>query len=115
MATAFQEVQGTGDTTSQNDDQGVLTDTPAKRKEIVAAAKRLKEIAAERERLTADRRAVMENLVADKVSRDAIDQAVKECDMDEEKLERHDFTHAMARSALGKPVQGQLFAGDTTH
>lgn len=115
MATAASEVPGTGETTSQSDDQGVFVDTPAKRKKIIAASKVLKRIQQEREELSAEKRSTLEKLVADGVSRKAIERAVKDCELDSEKLERQDFHYTMTRAALGKPIQGQLFPGDTTH
>ncbi len=115
MATAASEVPGTGETTPQSDDQGVLVDSLDKRKKIKAAAKVLKRIATEREELSAEKRSTLESLVADGVSRKAIERAVKDCDLDEEKLERQDFHYTMTRAALGKPIQGQLPFEVTTH
>ena len=100
---------------SQRDDQGVLVDSPAIRKQIVVAAKVLKRIGEDREGLSAEKRSVLENLVADGKARKAIERAVKDVEMDCEKLERQDFWYTMARAALGKPLQGQLFPNDTTH
>lgn len=115
MATPASEVPGTGETTHQDDDQGVLVDTPKKRKQIIAAARVLQRIAQDREELTAEKRSTLESLVADGVSRKAIERAVKDCDLDAEKLERQDFHYTMTRAALGKPIQGQLDFDGTTH
>lgn len=115
MALAASEVPGTGETTRHDDDQGVLVDSPAMRKKIKAAAQVLKRIAGEREELVAEKHSTLESLVADGVSRKAIERAVKDCDLDEDKLERQDFHYTMTRAALGKPIQGQLPFDGTTH
>lgn len=109
------EAPGTGETTRQDDDQGVLIDTPEKRKNLVAAARTLVRIEQDRGELSAEKRSVLESLVADGVSRKAIERAVKDCDKGQEKLERLDFYYSMTRSALGKPIQGQLFGDDIKH
>ena len=100
---------GTGETTHQNDDQGVLQNTPELREKIADAVRRLKKIKVDRELLSADKRSILENLVADGVSRKAIERAVKDAELDEDKLERQDFYYTLTRQVMGKPVQGELF------
>lgn len=102
----------TGTEPGRTEQPEILEDTKEKRAKLAKAAKRLKDIAAEREHLTADKRAILEELTADGISKKAIERAVKDCDLEPEKLERQDFWYEMTRRALGKPVQLDAFSTD---
>jgi chromosome segregation ATPase len=101
---ALQEIES-----SSTEEEGVLEMTPTLKKQIQAAARRLLEIKEERNELTAEKRSLLEKLVADKVSREAIERAVKDAERDPDKLERQDFWYTHTRAALGKPIQRELF------
>ena len=104
-----QGLEGTGETTAQDDAQGVFNVTPKLRKKIEAAAKRLEEIGQKRAVLSAEKRATLESLVADKVSRDTIERAVKDVKKDPAKLAMQDTVYEVVREILGHPIQGALF------
>ena len=92
-------------------DAAVLEDTPELRDAIKTAGENIAQHKRDRAQCNADIQAELETLRAKGVPKDAIKRALSDADLDEEKLAALDFHYSVCRAALGKPVQGDLFAG----